>query len=129
MTEPITIIVGDYTAHNVNSLLDACQRIRSECDGMLHSGIIHYVQGKLSEKYGFPVLKAAISQVLDKCPEIWPINIKDEMERNPELVLTDAQKNEYFSLCENLIVPIDGATIIDIIETAKEFLGEHGGTN
>jgi len=116
--EKIEIIVGDYSAKNKESLLARCEKIRSEYDGLLHAGIIHYIQNKMPDF----TLKAAISRVLDKCPSVWPEDLPEQIKAGKEPKITKAMEKEFRELNKGLIMPIQGGEIVEIIRLAKEFL-------
>ena len=118
--EKVKIIVGDYGAKNKEGLLKRCESVRSDCDGLFHSGIIHYIQGKMPDF----TLKAAISQVLDKCPEVWPEDLPERIDKGEEPKVTKAIQQEFKSLNEGLIMPIEGGEVVEIIRLAKAFLKE-----
>ena len=119
------IIVGDYSSKSKSSLLARCEQKRTKYDGLLHTGIIHYVQGSFGEDF---VLKAAIKEVLDKCPSVWPEDLPERVAKGEKPEVTEAMKGEFKSLNEGLLLPIDGSDIVEIIRLAKEFLNleEHG---
>jgi hypothetical protein len=121
----MNIIIGNYKSNEANSLLEICEKIRSNYDGMLHAGIIHYIQGKMPDF----TLKASISRVLDKCPSVWPIDLPEKIEKQEEVEFTEEMQKEFCALNEGLIMPIEPADIIDIIKYAKEFLAVNGITN
>ena len=116
------INVGDYSSKKT-SLLSECEQIH-ECDGMLHSGIIHYVQSKVDDV----VLKAAIYSVLDNVPSVYPLNFKEILEKD-DFEPTDEQTAHFGSLNSKLFVPISGYDVAEIIELAKQFLSEYGKLN
>ena len=121
----IKVMVGDYSANNKESLLARCDKIRSKYDGFLHNGIIHYIQGKMPDF----TLKTAISQVLDKCPSVWPEDLPEMIKSGKEPKITEAIKNEFKRLNNGLILPIQGGEIAEIIKLAKEFLAENQKKN
>lgn len=114
----VTIIAGDYSAQKKDSLLARCEKKRSDYDGFLHAGIIHYIQGNVPDF----TLKAAISRILDKCPSIWPENLPEIIKAGKEPKITKAIEKEWQELNKNLIIPIQGGEIVEIIRLAKEFL-------
>jgi hypothetical protein len=103
---------------NKRSLLARCEKIRSEYDGLLHSGVIHYIQSKMPDF----TLKAAIYRVLDKCPSVWPEDLPEQLKAGKEPKITKAMKKEFRELNEGLLIPIQGGEIAEIIRLAKEFL-------
>ena len=114
------IICGDYTAKNTKSLLSQCEKIRSDYDGMLHNGIIHYIQNKMPNL----TLKAAITRVLDKCPSIWAEDLPEQIQAGKEPKITKIIKKEFKILNQMLLIPIQGDDIIEIIKLAKDFLNK-----
>ena len=122
MKNELKIIVGDYSAKNKESLLVRCEKIKNDYDGMLHSGIIHYIQGNMPDF----TLKAAISRVLDKCPEIWAEDLPEQIKAGKEPKITEAINKEFKVLNKGLIMPIQGEEIVEIIRLAKEFLIKNG---
>jgi hypothetical protein len=116
------VIVGDYSSKDKSSLLARCEQKRSEYDGLLHAGVIHYIQGKLGED-GF-ILKAAISRVLDACPSIWPEDLPEQLERAESPKITENMKREFGEMNKGLIIPIQGYEVAQIIKLGKKFLTE-----
>ena len=114
------VVIGDYSSRDKTSLLARCEQKRSEYDGLLHAGVIHYIQGKFGEG-GF-ILKAAISRVLNACPLIWPEDLPEQLKAGKEPELTEAMRKEFRAMNEGLIIPIQGDEIAQIIKLAKEFL-------
>ena len=112
------IIVGDYSAKKKESLLSRCEKVRSDYDGLLHSGIIYYIQGKMPDF----TLKAAIARVLDKCPEVWSEDLPEQIKAGKEPKITKAIQREFKELNQMLLIPIQGGEIAEIIRLAKEFL-------
>lgn len=123
----IQIIVGDYGSQEKSSLLARCEKIKSGHDGMLHAGVIHYIQGRATEEEGFHgfILKAAIGRVLDKTPSVWPENLPELIKDGKEPKITKSIKKEFQKLNENLLIPIQGLEIAKIIGWAKKFLKEN----
>ena len=97
-----------------DSLLAQCSQKRTE-----HYGVIHYIQGKMPDF----TLKAAIKQVLDKTPSIWPLNLS-ELADDGGWEPTKEMGDEFFRLNRGLIMPVYLDDIIQIIELAKEFLND-----
>lgn len=120
MTNKIKVVVGDYSAKSGESLLARCEKKRTDYDGFLHAGIIHYIQGKMPDF----TLKAAISQVLDKCPSVWPENLPNLVDEGKAPEVTKAMNKEFRSLNEGLLIPIEGGEVVEIIRLAKQFLEE-----
>jgi len=119
------VIVGDYSSKDKSSLLARCEQKHSEYDGLLHAGIIHYIQGKFGEE-GF-ILKAAISRVLNACPSVWPEDLPEQLERGEFPKITEAIKREFSEMNKGLIIPIQGDEIAQIIKLGKEFLTKAEG--
>ena len=94
----IKIVVGDYGSKNNNSLLKRCEAIKSDFDGLFHAGIIHYIQGKMPDF----TLKAAISQILDKCPNIWAEDLPERIGRGEDVKITPAMNDELKKLNKGL---------------------------
>ena len=117
-TKEIEVIVGDYSSKKNESLLARCDKKRTQYDGLLHNGIIHYIQSKMPDF----TLKAAISMVLDKCPSVWAEDLPEQLKIGKEPKLTKEMKKEFQKLNEGLIIPIQGGEIAEIIRLAKEFL-------
>ena len=117
------VIVGDYSSKDKSSLLTRCEQKRSEYDGLLHAGVIHYVQGNYGDGGDF-VLKAAIKEILDKCPSVWPEDLTERVARGESPEITEAMQKEFKSLNQGLIIPIEGTDVIEVIRLAKEFLAE-----
>lgn len=115
------IIVGDYSSKNESSLLARCEQKRSEYDGMFHAGVIHYIQGNYGNGSEF-ILKAAIKEILDKCPSVWPEDLPERVAKGKNPEITDEMKAEFTTLNKGLIIPIEGADVVEIIRLAKEFL-------
>ena len=114
----IKVITGNYSSQKKGSLLARCEAKRTDFDGFLHAGIIHYIQGNMGDF----TLKAAISQVLDKCPEVWPEDLPERIDKNEEVEITKAMNREFKQLNKSLIIPIEGGDVVEIIRLAKAFL-------
>ena len=94
---------------------------KKEDRGIIHDGYIHFIQGKLnSGPDGFFVLKAAIYEILKGVPSVFPFDLPEQVERG--LKEPNKKQTEYVNrLNENLIIPIDGWTIVKIIELGREY--------
>lgn len=121
MKNKVKVIVGDYGAKSKDSLLKRCEAITSEYDGLLHSGIIHYVQGNMPDF----TLKAAIAPILDKCPEIWPEDLPEKIDKGEDIKTTAEMQAEFNQLNEGLILPVESCDVVEIIRLAKSFIKEH----
>lgn len=124
MAREIEVVVGDYQSKNTESLLAQCQRVKSDYDGFLHSGIIHYVQGRMDF-----TLKAAISEILDKCPSIWPLDLPERIAKDEPLEITKEMEKEFERLNRELLLPVGGYEIGEVIRLAKQFLAKCGVSN
>jgi hypothetical protein len=99
-------------------------------DGLLHSGVIHYIQQRYSNEHDIPISKVAIYQVLENVPDVFPFNlenlIKDEDWVPPK------KMNEVFEeISSHLIMPLYGEDVVDIIRFAREYESQKkiGGKN
>ena len=119
----VQVIIGNYRASKKNSFLaylDALSDARMD-GGLLHGGHIHYNQGKMRDPLF--VLKAAIAGVLENVPDVFPLDLPEIVERNPDFEPTEAMIEAYRKINERLIFPIGGGEIIDIIRCAREYVG------
>lgn len=93
--------------------------------GVIHSGWVHYLQNRLSNDGGF-VLKAAIQEVVDRIPDVFPLDLPERVAQakseGSELDPTPAQIEAITEINKNLIMPLDGAEIIEIIKGVKDYL-------
>ena len=122
--DELQVIVADYSASNEDSFLaylDELSRERGD-GGMLHGGHIHYIQGSLSDEIVF--LKAAIKGVLDNVPSIFPLDLPEIVEKNPDFEPTEEMNNVFRELNEGLIIPIEGYDVIRVILAAREYAAE-----
>ena len=117
--DKIQIVVGDYKASNEGSFLDTLDKISaSRQDGGIHGGHIHYIQSCTQ----CLILKAAISSVLDLVPRVFPLDLPELVESNPEFELTEAMAKAILEINEGLLVPIDGYEVLEIIKLAHEYV-------
>ena len=117
--DDITIVVGDYSAENNESFLaylDDLSKVRGD-GGFIHGGHIHYIQSRAGEF----TLKAAIKGVLDKVPSIFPIDLPEIVEKNPDYEITPEMNDAFQEINEGLIMPLFGSDIIEIIRLAREY--------
>ena len=99
-----------------------CEKIRSEWDGLLHPGVIYYIQNRMP----LFILKAAIYRVLDRCPSVWSEDLPELVKAGKKIKITKKMKKEFEELNEELLFPVQGGEIVRIIELAKEFLNKEG---
>ena len=120
----IEVITANYRASNAASFLaylDALSQKRRD-GGMIHGGHIHYIQGKAGDF----VLKAAIQGILNNVPDVWPLDLPEIIEKNPDYQLTEKQLAEWRALNQDLLVPIYGEDLVEIIRLAREYAAEEG---
>ena len=124
----IEIVVGDYTADNEKSWLARLEELsqKRQDGGLLHGGHIHFIQYKMSEVTGL-FLKAAIKMILDAVPSIFPYDFPEIVEKNENFNGTEQQIKTIREINENLILPIQGWEVVEVMKAAREYeaLEEH----
>jgi len=90
--------------------------------GFIHYGWIHYIQNKSTEE-GFDGfnLKAGIYSVIENVPHNIPENLPELAEKKdfePSQKLIDCITN----INKNLLIPLQGYNVVNIIKWAKEYL-------
>ena len=122
----LEVIVADYSASNKDSFLSYLDElsVRRQDGGMLHGGHIHYIQRKLSDEDDVPFLKAAIKGVLDRVPNIFPLDLPERVEKDDDYEMTDEMHKAFWELNEGLIMPLYGYDIVRVILAAREYIEE-----
>lgn len=117
----IKILVGNYRTSNASSFLAYLDKLseKRRDGGLLHGGHIHYIQ--TSFDFDNFVLKAAIKEVLDRVPEVFPLDLPEQVEKAGELEPTEEQKKAFKEINEGLLLPIGGWEILQIIKLAREY--------
>lgn len=113
-----------------HTYLDELQELSKQRQdgGLIHSGLIHYIQTTLTDDEGFPegfVLKTAIYGILEEIPKRIPKDL-------PQQVRVAEEKGEEFTpssdtlaaindLNDSLLLPLQGYEVLKIIEKAHEY--------
>lgn len=108
---------------NLLKQLEAMSNKRDD-GGFIHGGHIHFIQGRLSDEDGFPFLKAAIYDILESVPEIFPEDLPEQVERGELEKLNDKQAEKFREMQEHLIMPIEPFDILRVIKAAREYMAK-----
>ncbi len=90
---------------------------KREHRGLIHSGVILYIQGQFG--IDFP-LKAAIYQVLENVPKVFPRELPELM-ANDDFEPTEEMERVFRVINSTLLVPLDGHQVVEIIKYAREY--------
>jgi len=115
----IEVVAGNYRASKAGSFLEYLDMIsdRRRDGGFLHSGHIHYIQGRCD---GF-ILKAAIKGILDNVPDVFPLDLPEQIEKKGEIDATEKQVETVNEINEGLLIPIGAWEILEVIKLAREY--------
>jgi len=91
-----------------------------EDSGLIHKGWIHYIQQEMEDD-NF-TLKTAIYAVVEAVPDIFPIDLPEQVEKNPEMKLNEKQVKWFSTINKGLIIPVFGEDVLNIISKAREYL-------
>ena len=117
MKKRINIYVANTTAKNSESYLSKLEKISKERQdgGFIHGGHIHFIQQKV-----FPVLKDAIKMILDNIPSKIPYDLP-ELVKKKDFKPTQELINVVKEINKDLVVPIQGFDIVNVILAAREY--------
>lgn len=126
MSDEVVIVIANYKASNKESYLAYLDKLSEERKdgGLLHGGHIHYIQQKISDMepdMGSFILKQAIKGVLDRVPEVFPLDLPERIERDPDFKPTPEMNSAFRKINEGLILPLSGYELIQIIKCAREY--------
>lgn len=122
MADHLQVFIASYRSSNKKSCLAYLEALseKRQDGGLLHGGHIHYIQGRTEAI----TLKAAISEVLDRVPHIFPLDWPEIVAKNPDYEPPENIKKAFQEINAELLLPIDGMTIVEIIKLAREYAAE-----
>lgn len=93
--------------------------------GLMHSGVIHYIQSKACA-IGMDdfVLKAAIYEILNAVPDVFPKDLPEMVSNDPDIEPTMRMLEFLDEINEKLLVPVSGFDVLLVISYAKQYESE-----